>query len=199
MLLKKYGHCSIEYGGVKYVVVPSFINISKIGEPTDIVETIKGLHSSDPLDVYCSAFSILQSCCDEDFPPELFGDLSVTDSGINELDVSPEQINDLIVLATHCVKHGVIGDVETKGEKGEPLTEFDAYEFIDLAVEHFSLSYDDAAKMTMTQFVRRMRTKYPEVHKRLESGKRDIDGKSYTKFNAAAEAARKQAELKNNG
>mgnify|MGYP005986888389 CR=1 FL=1 len=199
MLLKKYGHCSIEYGGVKYVVIPSFINISKIGEPTDIVEAIKGLHSSDPLDVYCSAFSILQSCCDLDFPPELFGDLSMTDDGINKLDVSPEQINDLIVLASHCVKHGIIGDVESKGESGDPLVEFDAYEYIDLAVEHFNLSYDEAAKMTMTQFVRRMHTKYPETHKRLKENERDIDGRSYTKFNAAAEAAQKQAELKNNG
>lgn len=199
MLLKKYGHGSIEYDGVKYVIVPSFINISKIGEPTDIIETIKGLHSSDPLDVYCSAFSILQSCCDDDFPRELFGDLSMTDDGINKLDVSPEQINDLIVLATHCVKHGVVGDVETTSESGEPLTEFDAYEYIDLAVEHFNLSYDEAAKMTMTQFVRRMRTKYPEVHKRLESKERNVDGKSYEQFNAAAEAAKKQAELRQNG
>ena len=199
MLLKKYGHGSIEYDGVKYVIVPSFINISKVGEPNEIIETIKGLHSTDPLEVYSCAFCILQSCCDDDFPPELFGDLSMTDSGINKLDVSPEQINDLIALASHCVKHGVIGDVETKSESGEPLTEFDAYEYIDLAVEHFNLSYDDAAKMTMTQFVRRMRTKYPELHKKVEAGERDIDGKSYGQFSAAAEAAKQQAELKNNG
>ncbi len=166
MLLKEYGHGCIEYSGVKYVVVPSFINISAIGTPTEIIDTVKNLNSDDLIDVYCSAFSILQSCCDVDFPPELFGDLSATDEGINQLDVSPEQINDLIVLANHCVLHGIVGKVDFKGAEGDPLTEFDAYEYIDLAVEHFNLGYDDAAKMTMTQFVRRMRTKYPEAHKK---------------------------------
>ncbi|AKA61192.1 hypothetical protein [Pseudoalteromonas phage H103] len=166
MLLKEYGHGCIEYGDVKYIIVPSFIKISAIGTPEEIINTVKGLHSDDPLDVYSSAFSILQSCCDKDFPRELFGDLSMTDDGINKLDVSPEQINDLIVLANHCVLHGVVGKVDFKGGEGEPLTEFDAYEYIDLAVEHFNLSYDEAAKMTMTQFVRRMRTKYPEAHKK---------------------------------
>lgn len=166
MLLKEYGHGCIEYGDVKYIIVPSFINISAIGTPEEIINTVKGLHSDDPLDVYSSAFSILQSCCDKDFPRELFGDLSMTDDGINKLDVSPEQVNDLIVLANHCVLHGIVGKVDFKGGEGEPLTEFDAYEYIDLAVEHFNLSYDEAARMTMTQFVRRMRTKYPEAHKK---------------------------------
>lgn len=191
MLLKKYGPCRIEVDGEQFTVLPCFANMAEIGTPKEIVEAIKKVGKLDHISIkWC--FDIVQACCDKTLPNFLKPTFEMNRAGQLICSMPEWALNDLITLAYHCIKHGIIGDVEpSSGAKVEPLTEFDAYEYIDLAASHFNMSYDEAAKMTMTQFVRRMRTEYPERHKALNSESKEIDGKTYDKFSLAAEAANK--------
>lgn len=191
MILKSYGQGEMVIDDVKYVINPCFANIAEIGEPEEIVNTVKMLQSEDPLDVYCGAYSILQSCCDKDLPIDFFGQYGFDSDGkLIKPDATPEAINDLVVLASHCVLHGICGKVDSQSvDGGEELSEFDPTEYIDLAVTHFKTSYEEAAKMTMTQFVRRMRAEYPEAHKKSSGNTREFDGKQYEKFDDSILAA----------
>lgn len=171
MILTAYGHAAINYNGESIAVVPSFYNISKIGSPRAIVETVNSMR--EPVHIsHTSAKKILQACCDKPLPLELFScDFELSDNGhlIPNDYVGGAMINDLFVLASHCIKHGICGPSDdVNSADAEPLAEFDASEFIDLAVTHFKISYTEAANMTMTQFIRRMRAEYPEAHKKQQ-------------------------------
>ena len=186
MLLKQYGHGKMVIDGVEYVINPCFANIAEIGDPKEIINTVKMLQSEDPLDIYCGAFSILQSCCDKDLPVEAFGQYGFDESGkLVKPNAEPEMINDLVVLASHCVLHGICGKVDLVGEGSddEELSEFDPSEYVDLAVTHFKISYEEASKMTMTQFVRRMRAEYPEAHKKAQEDARvDVEQQELLRY-----------------
>ena len=191
MILKSYGQGEMVIDGVKYAINPCFANIAEIGEPKEIINTVKSLQSDDPVDVYCAAFSILQGCCDKDLPVDYFGHYGFNEDGKLEIpNIEPELMNDLVVLASHCVLHGICGKIDSQSaDGGEELTEFDPTEYVDLAATHFKMSYDEAANMTMTQFVRRMRTEYPEAHKKSSGNTREFDGKHYEKFDDSILAA----------
>ena len=190
MLLKKYGHGRITVDGEQFTILPSFSNIADIGTPKEIVQAIKLIGKVNHISLkWC--FDIVQACCDKELPKEFKPSFDMASNGALIPSMPDWALNDLLALAYHCIKHGVIGDVEPSGEAGEPMTEFDAYEYIDLAASHFKMTYEEAANMTMTQFVRRMRTEYPERHKALSSTTKEIDGKTYERFNIAAEAANK--------
>ena len=81
-------------------------------------------------------------------------------------------VSDIITLAEHCLVHGVCGKVESKG-KGEPVTEFDAYSYMELARIHLNLSLDDASRMTMTEFLRLMEAKFPPERNENEASAKD--------------------------
>ena len=172
MLLKQYGHAAIHIDGEQFTVTPSFANFSSLGEPKEIVDLIKQLHFSHNIPLsFQAALKILNACCDKVLPSSFTGSVKVGLDGKVKLSFGKygaEAVNDVIVLAGHCIKHGVTGAQVSEGSaEGDTITEFDASEYIDLAATHFKISYDEAAKMTMTQFVRRMRTEYPEAHKRV--------------------------------
>lgn len=166
-MLTKYGHARIEFNSKSYDLIPSFINISKLGTPAEIIELFKMMLDDSPW--YCKfdlALTVLECCHGKPLPVELTGKIEVNGWNNSICYLAPkhtsEMFNDVIALAMHCLKHAIVGDVDYEpASSDKALEEFDPYEFIELAIEHLNCSRDDAANMTMTEFVRRMRLKFP--------------------------------------
>jgi len=165
-MLLAYGHAEIEWQGVKYRLAPTFANIAKLGSPVEIVELFKSFVSPGAdwykFDI---AMTVLNACCDTELPERLVGRVKFSERQQRFMYVQPSHglpmFDDVITFADHCLRHGICGQAESSSEGGDPLTEFDAYSFIEMAQEHLNTSLDDAANMTMTQFVRRMNAKFP--------------------------------------
>lgn len=73
---------------------------------------------------------------------------------------------DIIVLAQHLMQHGVVGKAKIRKlqrhETNEYSTEFKAIDYIIAARNHFGMSRDDAANLTMTEFTLLLAAKYPD-------------------------------------
>ena len=176
-MLTAYGHAKIEWEGRAFNLSPSFVNIAKIGTPPEIIETFKDFVSTTHLITKFSiALNVLECCSDAELPRELTGGVKFSERQNRFLIVNPTHgqamVSDIITLAEHCLVHGVCGKVESKG-KGEPLTEFDAYSYMELARIHLNLSLDDASRMTMTEFLRLMEAKFPPVRNENEVSAKD--------------------------
>lgn len=73
---------------------------------------------------------------------------------------------DIIVLAQHLMQHGVVGKAKIRKlqrhENNEYSTEFKAIDYIMAARNHFGMSRDDAASLSMTEFTMLLAAKYPD-------------------------------------
>lgn len=73
---------------------------------------------------------------------------------------------DIIVLAQDLMQHGVIGKAKIRKlqrhEANEYSNEFKAIDYITAARNHFGMSRDDAANLTMTEFTLLLAAKYPD-------------------------------------
>lgn len=164
-MLLAYGHAEIEWQGEKYRLSPSFANIAKLGSPVEIVELFNSFTS---LGAAWSKFNtsvvILNACSDKPIPEALIGRIEFSERQQKFLYRRPDHglpmFEDVIILAEHCLLHGICGKVETSGD-GKPMEEFDPYAFMELARVHLDMSSGEAANMTMTEFVRLMRSKFP--------------------------------------
>ena len=164
-MLTAYGHSKIEWGDQEFILSPSLSNIAKIGTPTEIIDTFKQFISATNLVFKFSiALNVLKCCSDPELPERLTGGVKFSKRQNRFMITQPSHginmINDIIVLAEHCLIHGVCGKSDKK-KSGEPATEFDAYSFMELARIHLGLSVEGAAKMTMTEFSRLMNAKFP--------------------------------------
>lgn len=175
-MLTGYGHAKIHFKDQVFNLVPSFANMAKLGTPKEIIEMFGFLLDDSPWYVkFDVSLTVLEACAGEALPVELTGKVEVSGWTKAISYFGPKNnlnmLTDVIVLATHCLKHGICGDVETEGGgNSEKLEEFDAYSYIEMALEHLNASREEAATMTMTEFVRRMRAKYPD-NKEKENGK----------------------------
>jgi len=164
-MLVAYGHTKIEWGDKEFILSPTFANIAKIGTPTEIIDTFKQFISARNLVFKFSiALNVLKCCSNPELPESFTGGVKFSERQQRFMITQPSHgvnmINDVIVLAEHCLIHGICGKVEREST-GEPATEFDAYSFMELARIHLGLHADDAAKMTMTEFCRLMTAKFP--------------------------------------
>ena len=164
-MLTAYGHSKIEWGDKVFILSPSLANIAKIGSPSEIVDTFKQFISSTHLVTKFSiALNVIRCCSEPELPEAFTGGVKFSERQQKFMITQPnhgkDMINDVIVLGEHCLIHGVCGKVERE-LTGDPITEFDAYSFMELARIHLGMQSDDAAKMTMTEFCRLMDAKYP--------------------------------------
>ena len=171
-MLTRYGFAAIYIDDVEYKLSPTFQNIDKLGTPKEIIEEVKSLFSCRYLDwQYVRALDVVQSCLDIKLPESVVGTVEVDTSGKLKLVNPPSSdfISDIVVLASHCIKHGVIGVTsdESSGD-GEPMKEFDAYMYMGLAQEHLSKTREQAADMTMTEFLMAWDIKFPEAKKKRD-------------------------------
>ncbi|MBJ3794668.1 DUF6246 family protein [Enterobacter asburiae] len=176
-------------GGKDYLLRPSFEAMTRIGEPNEIVEIYADIHGREAqtLIAACedafggfpewmgpamrrvsdrlltSAMDVLQACSDEDLTPivgewdEVDGKLSYTPG------IMPQ--SDIVIFAQHLLQHGVTGKAKTRKlqrhESSGGTNEFNAIEYINAARIHFSISLDEARRLTMTEFQELLSEKYP--------------------------------------
>lgn len=171
-MLTRYGFAAIYIDDIEYKLSPTFQNIDKIGTPKEIIETVTSLYNCPSINwQYHRALGVVQTCCEPKLPEKATGRFKVYDNGKLKLVNPPSSdfVSDIVVLASHCIKHGVIGVTsdESSGD-GEPMKEFDAYMYMGLAQEHLSKTREQAADMTMTEFLMAWDIKFPEAKKKRD-------------------------------
>lgn len=168
-MLTRYGFGAIYIDDKQHKISPTFQNIAKLGTPKEIIETFMAFFSCPSINwQYHRAVEILQACCEPSLPDKATGRFRVDDRGRMKLVNPPSTdfMHDIIVLAGHCLRYGIVGVTEEEShEEGEPIKEFDPYYFIGLATEHLGRTRDQAADMTLTEFMMAWDIKHPEQAK----------------------------------
>jgi len=179
-MLVNYGHAKISWAGEDYILTPSFSNIAKLGKPKEIIDKFKRFISlGDCLAKWHLAISVLDACCDKQLPDELVGHTVFSEQKQRFLYKQPAHgmpmFYDCITFADHCLRHGICGVYESDDEESnaKPVEEFDAYWFMEMAMEHLEVSREDAATMTMTEFARRMAVKFPPKKDETKATKKE--------------------------
>lgn len=100
-----------------------------------------------------TAINILWCCYEgeEDLTPIVGGYKSVR--GKLLYSIGKANTKEIIILARHMMKHGVVGDGEKK-EDGEYSDEFNPAEFVEVAVDLLKMPFAEAEQLTMTRLIR---------------------------------------------
>ena len=193
--LKELGEFLISINEEDYFFRPSFINMTRLGEPADIVQAFYDLHHDEvavlvqaALDAYghipawlvshlsnstygrkalIAASSVLAACCDKDIT-ELTGELRPAKTAGKAFKIRRGAMDDfdMLVIAQSLITHGIIGKAKIRKlqrhESGQATSEFNAFEYISAARNHFGMSRAEAEQLTMTEFQLLIASKYPE-------------------------------------
>ncbi|HCU0591093.1 DUF6246 family protein [Enterobacter kobei] len=193
--LKEIGECLISVGEKEYFFRPSFINMTRIGEPKEIVQAFYDLHHDEvsallqsALEAYghipgwmvqhikstsygrkaiMAAMTVLDACCDDDLTT-LIGEIRPAKASGKTFKIRRGSMDefDMLVIAQSLITHGIIGKAKVRKlqrhESGETTTEFNAFEYISAARNHFGMSRTEASQLTMTEFQLLIAAKYPD-------------------------------------
>ncbi|EOY8512522.1 DUF6246 family protein, partial [Enterobacter hormaechei] len=167
------GQAVIRAGGKEIFLNPSFLAMSRIGTPEQIVDAFVKVHAGHYpkhriadqqilkaanarcfADMAAAAANVVRHCSEGDIA-EIIGSYSVTTAGRLVFKPGSLPVEDVIQLARHLILHGVMGDQppeELESKKAEYSDKFDARTFVYTAVAHLGMSEADAWNMTMTSF-----------------------------------------------
>lgn len=193
--LKEIGEMLIDAEGKEYFFRPSFINMTRIGDPSEIVAAFYDLHhdevaalvqsaqqafglipfwliehiksSSYGRKALMSAIDVMTACCDEDVTP-LIGEMRQAKAPGKAFKMKSGAMDafEIIVIAQSLISHGVIGKAKVRKlqrhENNQATPEFNAFEYISAARNHFSMSRAEAEQLTMTEFQLLIAAKYPD-------------------------------------
>lgn len=174
--IKKNGSLSTKK--IDYVFTPSFENLSKLGEPSEIVNAYAVLVSNQASEAivrfkepseYLFKYieeklsaqlevskQVLICCCSEDITA-LIG--SRKKKGLL-------QAQKILMLARNLLDYGVAGRakvrISQRNENKSYSSEFKITDYINNARVHLGLSLDEAKKLTMTEYITLMANKYPD-------------------------------------
>lgn len=193
--VKEIGECLITVGDEDYFFRPSFLNMTRIGDPQEIVQAFYYLHNDEvtPLlqkalmaygvipewllrymgrpqfakQTIYAAMNVMQACCERDVSA-LTGELVPGKSGkwgmVYRKGAIPMQ--NIVLIAQSLITHGIIGKAKVRQlqrhETGKATTEFNAFEYINAARNHFGMSRQEAEQLSMTEFQQLLAMKYPE-------------------------------------
>lgn len=158
------GEAVCDIGQSSYMVRPTFAALATLGGPEDIDYVIRCClravelweRGANPAVFDIAACSTMVEAC-SDIPTDLLGwaEPARNDRLLWRQRIVP--INDLVVMANHCIKWGVMGDPrrkmnKRKREKAAGL--FDPQEFVALLMEEFNVDRATAWGTTMTEFQR---------------------------------------------
>lgn len=193
--LKEIGECLITCGDEEYFFRPSFINMTRIGEPKEIVQAFYDLHHDEvsgllqsALESYglipgwliqhikstsygrkafLAAMTVLAACCDHDVT-QLVGEIRPAKASGKAFKIRRGSMDDfdMLVIAQSLITHGIIGKAKVRKlqrhEGGEATTDFNAFEYISAARNHFGMSRGEAERLSMTEFTLLIAAKYPD-------------------------------------
>ena len=163
---------------IDYVFIPSFENLSRLGEPAEIIAAYSVLLSNEsyeamkrfkePNDYVIqyvldkqllqlqTAKRVLKCCCNDDIT-DLIGEKK-------KKGLIPEQT--IYLLAKSLLDYGVAGRakvrVSQRNENNAYSSEFKITDYINNARVHLGLSLDEAKKLTMTEYILLMSNKFPD-------------------------------------
>lgn len=171
----EYGHVrAMTQAGAEFVFSPALSSMAAIGSPAEIVQTYAELHRDDAGRVYLigggsdvalpsarilAARKVLHACCVAG-ADDLFGLIGYFDEDGPQDGVMPE--SELVGLAIHLMKNGIIGKAKPGESSGTYSETFDAAEHIANAVVHLGLSRAEAAQLTMTELHYMLDAKFPK-------------------------------------
>jgi hypothetical protein len=181
---------------------PSFSALNSLGSPDDIDEIIRGCFDA-MTDCYSylallPCIAMIGACIDDDLTDEfyrLFGEIEFNKK--NSLSYKSGAItpSEIIIIANHLVKWGVIGNPKKKGKPSKEKTNFDPSEYVGAAIAHLGLSKSDAWGLTMTEFQRAIESKFPSQDDKAVKDSQDINQSEYDSLMAKHdEIMRKRAE-----
>lgn len=141
--IKEIGECVISVGDDDYLFRPSFINITKIGNPQEIVQKVADLHNTEVQGLIAdmwsltgrmpdwfvnylnnsnpvrralsAAIDVLQACCESDLSP-LIGDIVPSKTGKRAFvwRTGKMPMQDMLLIASALITHGVIGKAKVR-------------------------------------------------------------------------------------
>lgn len=193
--MKEIGECLISVGEKEYFFRPSFINMTRIGEPKEIVQAFYELHHDEISNVLQSAFeayglipewliqhikstsygrkaimaamTVLAACCDHDVT-QLIGEIRPAKASGKTFKIRRGSMDefDMLVIAQSLITHGIIGKAKVRKlqrhEGGDRTNEFNAFEYVSAARNHFVMSRVEAEQLSMTEFQTLIAAKYPD-------------------------------------
>ncbi|WP_239952713.1 DUF6246 family protein [Pantoea sp. Z09] len=114
-----------------------------------------------------AAMDVLTACCNRDASP-LVGVLVPSKTKKRTFLYRPGKMPaaDIIIFAHSLMTHGIIGKAQVRRlqrhEGGQTTSEFNAFEYISAARNHFGMSRSEAEQLTMTEFTMLLAAKYPD-------------------------------------
>lgn len=114
-----------------------------------------------------AAMGVLAACCERDLS-RLIGEIIPGKSGkwtfVWRKGAMP--LSDMVLIAQSLITHGIIGKAKVhqlqRHESNKATNEFNAFEYISAARNHFGISRDEAEQLSMTEFQMMLAAKYPE-------------------------------------
>lgn len=166
------GQFAIHINDTTLIFTPSFLNMTKIGTPSEIVKTFSIIFGAE--DSVSEQFfidlvdKVLTACCESDCSV-ITGYLEGNENKL--VTVDGLTIQDRVILAQHLLKYGLIGEsqLKKKSDNADYSDEFHAKKFVYMAVAHLGMSEVDAWNMSMTAFQEAMEAKFPTNDKEIIS------------------------------
>ncbi|HEJ7025763.1 TPA: hypothetical protein SMF53_002060 [Serratia marcescens] len=110
---------------------------------------------------------VMQACCDDDLSA-LVGELRPSKRGKRAFVFRRGKMpaSDIIVIGQSLITHGIIGKAKIRKlqrhESNSYVNEFNAFEYISAARNHFNMPRAEAERLSMTEFQLLLAAKYPE-------------------------------------
>lgn len=157
MILADVGEIGIYHKGCEIILRPSLYAMSRIADKHQIVNIFSQVMAGD----HGLSLLVIQACTDEDIS-DIYGMYERTDKGLEFLEGDASK-NEAIIIAQSLLKHGIIGDIERKGDKSKKdyTQEFDAKSYVSAVVAHLGISEREAWGMTMTSVAGALQSKFP--------------------------------------
>jgi hypothetical protein len=149
--------------GSEFTFTPSLGRIAALGSPQEIVQIFAALHGADAA---AQAAYVLACLCDQEDPTPLIGGWDVgllqPETPLWQPIVGLMPQGEQILIARHLMRHGIVGIAAPGSVEGEYGDRFDASDYVSAASVHLGLSSADAEALSMTEFQRKLRMKYPQ-------------------------------------
>lgn len=114
-----------------------------------------------------AAMTVMQACCEDDLSA-LIGELRPAKAKGRTFKRRMGLMGDfeMLLIAQSLITHGIIGKAKVRQlqrhESGKATTEFNAFDYVSAARNHFSMTRSEAEQLTMTEFQHMLAAKYPD-------------------------------------
>ncbi|MFL6615509.1 MAG: DUF6246 family protein [Pantoea agglomerans] len=114
-----------------------------------------------------AAMTVMQACCEDDLSA-LIGELRPARTKGRPFKRRMGLMGDfeLLLIAQSLITHGIIGKAKVRQlqrhESGKATTEFNAFDYVSAARNHFNMTRSEAEQLTMTEFQHMLAAKYPD-------------------------------------